>query len=161
VADVAPERQRRSIPTFESWGAWTNCLDCGDRLVVIATPTTRTLRSRGSALRQPRRGRHKPFTTTLEEAGSLVQFAKDANRLLNRLSDRRLRRRFSGPSKACRRRNLGRVVRFETSYDRFRPQAQPGACARPRARQRNLIDIRAAPDRSRLTFFLFWHLRKL
>ena len=76
----------------------------------------------------------KPFTTTLEEAVSLVQFAKDANRLLTVYQNRRYDGDFQAVRQLLEVGTLGRIVRFETSYDRFRPQLKPGAwreAARP------------------------------
>jgi len=76
----------------------------------------------------------KPFTTSLEEAVSLVQFAKDANRLLTVYQNRRYDGDFQAVRQLLEVGTLGRIVRFETSYDRFRPQLKPGAwreAARP------------------------------
>ena len=69
----------------------------------------------------------KPFTTTLEEAVSLVQFAKDANRLLTVYQNRRYDGDFQAVRQLLEVGTLGRIVRFETSYDRFRPQLKPNA----------------------------------
>src|ERR1700682_2017181 len=98
------------------------------RLVVIATPNETHYPFARQCLEA---GRDvvidKPFTTTLKEAVSLVQFAKDANRLLTVYQNRR----YDGDFQAIRRLvadgTLGRIVRLETSYDRFRPQLKPGA----------------------------------
>jgi predicted dehydrogenase len=69
----------------------------------------------------------KPFTTTLDEAVSLVQFAKQANRLLTVYQNRRYDGDFQAIRSLVEAGTLGRIVRFETSYDRFRPQLKPGA----------------------------------
>jgi scyllo-inositol 2-dehydrogenase (NADP+) len=69
----------------------------------------------------------KPFTTTLEEANSLVQFAKSAGRLLTVYQNRRYDGDFQAIQQLIAAGALGRVVRFETSYDRYRPQLKPGA----------------------------------
>src|SRR5216683_1862701 len=69
----------------------------------------------------------KPFTTTLEEAVSLVQFAKDANRLLTVYQNRRYDGDFQAIRQVVEAGTLGRIVRFETAYDRFRPHLKPGA----------------------------------
>jgi predicted dehydrogenase len=69
----------------------------------------------------------KPFATTLEEANSVVQVAKASGRLVTVYQNRR----YDGDFEAIRRLvaagTLGRIVRFETSYDRYRPQPKPGA----------------------------------
>ena len=98
------------------------------RLVVIATPNDTHFAFAGRCLEA---GRDvvvdKPFTTTLDEAVSLVQFAKQANRLLTVYQNRRYDGDFQAIRKLVAGGILGRIVRFETSYDRFRPQLKPGA----------------------------------
>src|SRR5882762_864291 len=69
----------------------------------------------------------KPFTTTLEEAISLVQIAKNAGRLLTVYQNRRYDGDFQAIRKLAQEGTLGRIVRFETNYDRFRPQLKSGA----------------------------------
>src|SRR5207248_5359774 len=105
------------------------------RLTVIATPNETHYPFARQCLEA---GRDvvvdKPFTTTLEEAVSLVQFAKDANRLLTVYQNRRYDGDFQAVRQLLEVGTLGRIVRFETSYDRFRPQRKPGAwreAARP------------------------------
>jgi predicted dehydrogenase len=98
------------------------------RLVVIATPNDTHYPLARQCLAA---GRDvvvdKPFTTTLEEAISLVQFAKDKGRLLTVYQNRRYDGDFQAIRQLVAAGTLGRVVRFETSYDRFRPQLKPGA----------------------------------
>ncbi len=98
------------------------------RLVVIATPNDTHF---AFARRCLEAGRDvvvdKPFTTTLDEAVSLVQFAKQANRLLTVYQNRRYDGDFQAIRSLVEAGTLGRIVRFETSYDRFRPQLKPGA----------------------------------
>jgi scyllo-inositol 2-dehydrogenase (NADP+) len=69
----------------------------------------------------------KPLTTTLEEASSLVQIAKSAGRLLTVYQNRRFDGDFQAIRQLVSAGTLGRIVRFETSYDRYRPQLKPGA----------------------------------
>jgi len=98
------------------------------RLVVIATPNETHYPFARQCLEA---GRDvvvdKPFTTNLNEAVSLTQFAKDANRLLTVYQNRRYDGDFQAIRKLVADGTLGRIVRFETSYDRFRPQLKPGA----------------------------------
>ena len=98
------------------------------RLVVIATPNDTHFAIARQCLAA---GRDvvvdKPFTTTLKEAVSLVQFAKDANRLLTVYQNRRYDGDFQAIRRLVANGTLGRIVRFETSYDRFRPQLKKGA----------------------------------
>ncbi len=67
------------------------------RLIVIATPTIRIFLLAQQCLAA---GRDvlvdKPFTTTLEEAIALVEFAKKQGRTAHGLPESPLRRRFSG-----------------------------------------------------------------
>jgi scyllo-inositol 2-dehydrogenase (NADP+) len=98
------------------------------RLVVIATPNQTHYPFARQCLEA---GRDvvvdKPFTTTLEEAVSLVQIAKDTNRLLTVYQNRRYDGDFQAIRQLVAAGTLGRIVRFETTYDRFRPQLKPGA----------------------------------
>ncbi|MBV9888069.1 MAG: Gfo/Idh/MocA family oxidoreductase [Acidobacteria bacterium] len=69
----------------------------------------------------------KPFTTSYAEAVDLVNFAEKSGRFLTVYQNRR----FDGDFQAIRRlvadETLGRIVRFETNYDRFRPNLKPNA----------------------------------
>jgi len=98
------------------------------RLVVIATPNDTHYAFARQCLEA---GRDvlvdKPFTTTLEEAASLVQLAKKAGRLLTVYQNRRYDGDFQAIRQLVAEGTLGRIVRFETAYDRYRPQLKPGA----------------------------------
>src|ERR1700726_3138629 len=115
------------------------------RLVVITTPNETHYSFARQCLQA---GRDvvvdKPFTTTLEEAVSLVQFAKDVNRLLTVYQNRRYDGDFQAIRKLVADGTLGRIVRFETNYDRFRPDLKPGAW-RERAGPANGILFDLAP----------------
>jgi scyllo-inositol 2-dehydrogenase (NADP+) len=69
----------------------------------------------------------KPFTTTLEEAKLLVQLAKKTGRFLTVYQNRRYDGDFQAIRQLVKACTLGRIVRFETTYDRYRPQLKPGA----------------------------------
>src|SRR5216684_5506875 len=98
------------------------------RLIVIATPNDTHYPLARQCLAA---GRDvvvdKPFATTLEEAISLVEFARSAGRLLTVYQNRRFDGDFQAIRQLVAAGTLGRIVRFETSYDRFRPQPKPGA----------------------------------
>jgi scyllo-inositol 2-dehydrogenase (NADP+) len=98
------------------------------RLVVIATPNDTHYPFARQCLEA---GRDvvvdKPFTTTLEEAVSLVELAKKSGRLLTVYQNRRYDGDFQALLKLVMDGTLGRIVRFETTYDRYRPQLKPGA----------------------------------
>src|SRR6266404_4146992 len=98
------------------------------RLIVIATPNDTHYPLARQCLAA---GRDvvvdKPFATTLEEAISLVEFARSAGRLLTVYQNRRFDGDFQAIRQLVAAGTLGRIVRFETSYDRYRPQLKPGA----------------------------------
>lgn len=98
------------------------------RLVVIATPNdTHSDFAKQSLAAGKDVVVDKPFTTTIEEAQALVAFAKEEGRLLTVYQNRRYDGDFQAIRKLVAERTLGRIVRFETNYDRYRPQLKPGA----------------------------------
>jgi scyllo-inositol 2-dehydrogenase (NADP+) len=125
------------------------------RLVVVATPNETHYPLAQQCLAA---GRDvivdKPFTTTLEEAKSLVQLAKDEGRLLTVYQNRRYDGDFQAIRELVLSRALGRIVRFETNYDRFRPQLKPGAW-RERLRPGTGIFFDIAPHLIDHAFLLF------
>jgi scyllo-inositol 2-dehydrogenase (NADP+) len=98
------------------------------RLVVIATPNDSHFPLAQQCLAA---GRDvlvdKPFTTTLDEAIALVESAKKQCRLLTVYQNRRYDGDFQAIVKLVASGALGRIVRFESNYDRFRPQLRSGA----------------------------------
>jgi predicted dehydrogenase len=69
----------------------------------------------------------KPFATTLAEAVDLVQFAKQCGRLITVYQNRRYDGDFQAIQELVASGALGRIVRFDTNYDRFRPQLRANA----------------------------------
>lgn len=98
------------------------------QLVVIATPNQTHFPFAAKCLQA---GRDvvvdKPFTTTLAEAVELYQIAKQCGRLLTVYHNRRFDADFHAMRGVLASGELGRVIRFESFYDRFRPSAKPGA----------------------------------
>ena len=98
------------------------------RLVVVATPNDTHFLLAKQCLEA---GRDvvvdKPFTTTLAEGRALVTLAKRSRRLLTVYQNRRYDGDFQAIRTLVAEGTLGRIVRFETSYDRYRPQFKPGA----------------------------------
>jgi len=98
------------------------------RLVVIATPNDSHYQLAHRCLTA---GRDvlvdKPFTTTLEKAVALVEFAKKQGRLISVYQNRRYDGDFQALLQIAKNGTLGRIVSFEANYDRFRPQLKPGA----------------------------------
>ena len=98
------------------------------RLIVIATPNDthysfakRCLAARRDVVVD------KPFTTTFAEATELVDFAQKCGRVLTVYQNRRFDGDFQAIMQLVSAGTLGRIVRFETCYDRFRPELRPGA----------------------------------
>jgi predicted dehydrogenase len=98
------------------------------RLVVIATPNETHAPIARECLEA---GRDvvvdKPFATTLAEARGLVELAKRLGRLITVYQNRRYDGDFQALRQIVADGALGRIVRFETNYDRFRPELKVGA----------------------------------
>jgi len=98
------------------------------RLVVVATPNDTHHPIARQCLAA---GRDvivdKPLAPTLEEALDLVKFAQERGRLLTVYQNRRYDGDFQAVQQLVASGRLGRIVRFESNYDRFRPQLKPNA----------------------------------
>ena len=98
------------------------------RLVVIATPNTTHFDLARQCLLA---GRDvvidKPFATTYAEAEELVKLANDKKRLLSVYQNRRWDGDFVTLQRLLAEGKLGRVVLFESHFDRFRPQLKDNA----------------------------------
>ena len=98
------------------------------RLVVVATPNETHHPIARQCLAA---GRDvvvdKPLAPTLEEALDLVKFAQERGRLLTVYQNRRYDGDFQAVQQLVASGRLGRIVRFESNYDRFRPQLKPSA----------------------------------
>ncbi len=97
-------------------------------LVVIATPNPTHHPIATQCLQA---GRHvvvdKPFTTTTPEAESLVQLARTQQRILSVYQNRRFTGDFVTVQRLLAEGALGRVVTFESHFDRFRAELKPNA----------------------------------
>jgi scyllo-inositol 2-dehydrogenase (NADP+) len=98
------------------------------RLIVVATPND----THHSIARQClAAGRDvvvdKPLAPTMEEALDLVKFAQESGRLLTVYQNRRYDGDFQAVQQLVASGHLGRIVRFESNYDRFRPQLKANA----------------------------------
>ena len=97
-------------------------------LVVVATPNTSHHPIAKQCLLA---GRHvvvdKPFTTTVAEAEALVRLARERGRCLSVYQERRYTGDFVTLQRVLSDGALGRVVRYEAHFDRFRPALKSGA----------------------------------
>jgi len=95
-------------------------------LVVIATPNTSHYPIAKQCLLA---GRHvvidKPLTTTVAEAEELVRLAAQQHRVLSVYHNRRYVGDFVTLRQLLSEGVLGRVVQFESHFDRFRPERKP------------------------------------
>lgn len=98
------------------------------KLIVIATPNQSHF---PLAKRCLEAGRHvvvdKPFTLDVAEARELIALARNNNLVLTVYHDRRFDADFQGLRKVIDSDELGRIIRFESTYDRFRRNPKPGA----------------------------------
>jgi predicted dehydrogenase len=69
----------------------------------------------------------KPFATTYSEAAELVKLASEKRLLLSVYQNRRWDGDFLTVQKLVTEEKLGRIVVFESHFDRFRPQLKDGA----------------------------------
>jgi scyllo-inositol 2-dehydrogenase (NADP+) len=98
------------------------------RLIVVASPNETHHRFARQCLAADRDVLvDKPFTNTLDEAIDLVNFAKEKGRLLTVYQNRRFDGDFESLRQVITEGALGRIVRFESCYDRFRPAMKPNA----------------------------------
>jgi scyllo-inositol 2-dehydrogenase (NADP+) len=97
-------------------------------VVVIATPNTSHHPIAKQCLLA---GRHvvvdKPFTTTMAEAEDLVETAARQQRIVTVYQDRRYTGDFATVQKVISDGAVGRVVTYESHFDRFRPERKPNA----------------------------------
>ncbi|WP_225205261.1 oxidoreductase [Novosphingobium huizhouense] len=94
-------------------------------LVVVATPSDTHAALAAQALRA---GKHvvaeKPLALSLAEARDLAALAQTCDRLLVAFHNRRWDSDFLAIAEAVRDGRIGRVVHFESHFDRFRPQVR-------------------------------------
>jgi len=97
-------------------------------LVVITTPNTSHFENARDALLA---GKHvvveKPFTNTSAEALKLIDLAKQQNRMISVHQNRRWDGDFQTVKRLLDQKLLGRLVEYESHFDRFRNTRQPGA----------------------------------
>jgi len=97
-------------------------------LIVVATPNT----SHHPIAKQCLLAGHhvlvdKPFAVTMAEAEELVRIAKQQRRIVTVYQDRRYTGDFATVQKVVAEDAVGRVVVYESHFDRFRPELRAGA----------------------------------
>jgi predicted dehydrogenase len=96
--------------------------DSSISLVVVATPSPTHFEVAEQCLRADRDVVvDKPFTLTSEEAVKLIRLSRERKRLLAVFQNRRWDGNFLTVKKILAGGQLGRLVTFESHYDRFRP----------------------------------------
>lgn len=113
------------------------------QLVVIATPNTLHYSLAKQCLIA---GKDvvvdKPFTTTYAEATELVDLARQRGRLLTVYQNRRFDGDFRTISDLLAKNRLGRIVLFESHFDRYRMELRPDAWReRPEAGSGTFFDL--------------------
>ncbi len=97
-------------------------------LVVVATPNTSHYDIAARALQA---GKHvvvdKPFTVNSSDADRLIDLSRKARRVLSVFHNRRWDGDFLTVRQILEQQILGRVVEYESRFDRFRPTPKPGA----------------------------------
>jgi scyllo-inositol 2-dehydrogenase (NADP+) len=97
-------------------------------LIVITTPNETHFEYASKALKA---GKHvvleKPFTNTTQEAEELIKIAGVSGKILSVYQNRRYVSDFLTISDLLKDKLLGEVHEFNAMYDRFRPEAIPGA----------------------------------
>ncbi len=97
--------------------------DASIRLVVVGTPSFSHFEVAEQCLRADRDVViDKPFTLTSDEAAHLIRLARERKRLLTAYQNRRWDGDFKTVEKIMVSGVLGRLVTFESHFDRFRPQ---------------------------------------
>lgn len=98
------------------------------QLVVVATPNDSHFdMARASLLANKHTIVEKPFTTTSEQARQLIELARRQNRLVSVNHNRRWDGDFLTVKRLLESKFLGRLVEYESRFDRFRNRPREGA----------------------------------
>jgi predicted dehydrogenase len=129
VVERSGDESRRRYPRAEVVRDADELLrDDGINLVVVATPNASHFEL---ARRSLLAGKHvvveKPFTNTSEEALELIELARRQGRLLTVHHNRRWDGDFLTVREILKAGLLGRLVEYESHYDRFRDRPREGA----------------------------------
>ena len=129
VVERHGDESRKRYPWVEVVGDATALLkDEGIDLVVIATPNLSHFDlARQSLMARKHVVVEKPFTTTSAQAQELIDLARQQNRIISVNHNRRWDGDFQTVKRLLDGKLLGRLVEFESHYDRFRNYRRPNA----------------------------------
>lgn len=129
IVERSGEESRGRHPGAETVREFDEVLrDDRIELVVVATPNASHFDLASRALSA---GKHvvveKPFTNTSAEARELTELARSQNRLISAHHNRRWDGDFMTVRKILEGGLLGRLVEYESHFDRYRNEPRPGA----------------------------------
>lgn len=118
------EQAKEAYPQIPCYRSLDEMLDDKSiHLVVVATPSNNHYQIAEECLSN---GRHvvidKPFTLTSAEAAGLIRLARERKLLLSAYQNRRWDGDFLTVKKILATGTLGRLVSYESHFDRFRPE---------------------------------------
>lgn len=125
----------KDYPGIKSYrGAEEMVKDSSIDLVVVTTPPTTHFELANLSLEN---GKHvvveKPFVPTLKEAHQLIDFAKKQNKILTVYQNRRWDSDFLTVQDLINKNALGRIVEFESHFDRYKPSTAGSKAWKSRA----------------------------
>jgi len=123
------EESRKQLPGIRVAKSIEELIGRDDtELIVVTTPNDTHFEY---ALKALKAGKHvvleKPFTNTLDEAEELIRVAKETGKILSVYQNRRYVSDFLTMRDLLNDNVLGKIHEFTATYDRFRPEAIPGA----------------------------------
>jgi scyllo-inositol 2-dehydrogenase (NADP+) len=126
IVKPSGDEARSAYPNVPCYRSLPEMLgDTSIQLVVVATPSHMHFELAEQCLRQQRNVVvDKPFTLTTEEAARLIEMARERKLLLSAYQNRRWDGDFRTVRHILASGQLGRLVSYESHFDRFRPQAR-------------------------------------
>jgi len=122
VVERHQQKSKEEYPQVTVYKSLTEMLSSDAELVIICTPNEWHFSQAKEALEA---GKHvivdKPIAISSEEAEALLELAKSKGLLLSAFQNRRWDGDFQTIQKLLKENTLGRIVHFESHYDRFRP----------------------------------------
>ncbi len=127
IVERKSEYSKKDYPYIEVVKEYSSLLkDDSLDLIIISTPnSTHKDFTKEALLAGKNVIVEKPFTITSKEAGELIALAKKQNKILSVFQNRRWDGDFLTVQKIIKSGYLGRLVEFESHYDRFRNFIKP------------------------------------